>query len=100
MPRSTFSTARHTRTPAIRPMIKELRGVTNPHGAVIATKPASRPLPLIEASGLPYRIHMYSMAEIPPAIPASIVFTATDPIRSAPLPDAPRVDPGLNPNHP
>ena len=54
----------------------------------------------MEASGLPYRIHMYNIAEMPPAIPASMVFTATEPIRSAPLPDAPSVEPGLNPNQP
>ena len=31
---------------------------------------------------------------------ASIVTTATMPMRRAPLPEAPRVLPGLNPNHP
>ena len=31
---------------------------TKPLGAVIATRPASSPLPVIEASGFPYRIHM------------------------------------------
>src|SRR5437867_4591904 len=40
------------------------------------------------------------MAPKLPAMPASIVFTATDPIRRFPLPEAPRVEPGLNPNHP
>ena len=33
-------------------------GLTNPLGAVMATRPASSPLPVIDASGLPYRIHM------------------------------------------
>ena len=28
-------------------------GLTNPLGAVMATRPASRPLPVIDASGLP-----------------------------------------------
>ena len=32
--------------------------LTNPLGAVIATRPAKRPLPDMEASGFPYRIHM------------------------------------------
>src|SRR6266850_5969282 len=43
---------------------------------------------------------MYNMAPKLPAMPASIVFTATDPIRRLPLPDAPSVDPGLKPNQP
>ena len=51
--RSTNSTETHTRTPAIRPMITEPTGLTNPEGAVIATSPASSPLPLMEASGFP-----------------------------------------------
>ena len=33
-------------------------------------------------------------------MPASIVLTATEPMRRLPLPDAPSVDPGLNPNQP
>ena len=40
------------------------------------------------------------MAPKPPAMPASIVFTAIDPIRRPPLPEAPSVEPGLKPNHP
>src|SRR5437763_17148486 len=40
------------------------------------------------------------MALKPPAIPASIVLTATEPIRRLPLPDAPSVEPGLKPNQP
>ena len=40
------------------------------------------------------------MAPKPPAIPASMVLTATDPMRRLPLPDAPSVEPGLNPNQP
>src|SRR5882724_6641245 len=40
------------------------------------------------------------MAPNEPVQPASIVFTAIDPMRRAPLPDAPKVLPGLKPNHP
>ena len=42
----------------MKPMITDATGLTKPLGAVIATRPASRPLPDIDASGLPYRIHM------------------------------------------
>src|SRR5207249_9178588 len=52
------STEMQTRTPAITPMITEATGLTKPEGAVIATRPASKPLPLIDASGLPYRSHI------------------------------------------
>ena len=40
------------------------------------------------------------MAPKLPAIPASMVFTAMEPMRRLPLPDAPSVDPGLKPNQP
>src|SRR5262249_14787296 len=43
---------------------------------------------------------MYNMAPKLPAMPASIVFTAIDPIRRLPFPDAPSVEPGLKPNQP
>ena len=33
-------------------------------------------------------------------MPASIVFTAMVPMRRLPLPEAPSVEPGLNPNQP
>jgi len=56
--RSRNSTLRQTSTPAERPMIAEPTELTKPLGAVIATRPARRPLPLIEASGFPNRIHM------------------------------------------
>src|SRR5216684_1011086 len=98
--RSTNSTEMHTRTPAISPMITDPTGFTNPEGAVMATSPASKPLPVIDASGLLYRSHMYSIAPNDPAIPASIVFTAIDPMRRPPLLEAPSVEPGLNPNQP
>ncbi len=74
--------------------------LTNPLGAVIATNPANNPLPLIDASGLPLNIHMYSIAPNVPRQPANIVSTATEPIRRLPLAEAPSVLPGLNPNQP
>ena len=52
------STLRQTSIPAANPMIAAPTVLTKPLGAVIATSPASRPLPAIEASGLPKRIHM------------------------------------------
>src|SRR5215510_15849842 len=89
-----------TSTPAIKPMIAEAIGFTKPLGAVMATRPARNALPLIEASGLPYRIHMYRMPPKDPVIPASIVLTATDAARRPPLPDIASVEPGLKPNQP
>ena len=47
-----------TNIPATRPMMQAPTVLTKPLGAVIATKPASRPLPLIDASTLPFFIHM------------------------------------------
>ena len=40
------------------PMIALPTGLTKPLGAVMATRPASNPLPLIEASGLPFNAHI------------------------------------------
>src|SRR2546426_5435686 len=40
------------------------------------------------------------MAPKDPVQPASMVLTAIEPMRNAPLPEAPSVLPGLNPNHP
>src|SRR5207244_12405861 len=42
--RSKKNTLRITKTPATAPMIAALIGLTNAHGAVIATSPASIPL--------------------------------------------------------
>src|SRR5881396_2104124 len=64
----------------------------------MATRPANNPLPDIEASGLPYLIHIYKSAPKDPVHPANIVSTAIVLMRRAP--DAPRVLPGLNPNQP
>src|SRR6266849_7699360 len=97
---SMNSTDRQTSTPAIKPITQAPTGFTNPLGAVIATRPAKRPLPVMEASGFPYRSHIYIMAPKLPVIPASMVLTAIDPMRKLPLLDAPSVEPGLNPNQP
>ncbi len=75
-------------------------GLTKPLGAVMATSPASSPLAVMVGSGLPLLHHMYSIALSDAAAPASIVFTAMMPMRSAPLPEAASVLPGLKPNHP
>src|SRR5580700_4227210 len=66
----------------------------------MATKPAKNPLPVIEASGFPYTNHMYNMAAISPVALASMVLTAIELMRRPPLPEAPRVEPGLKPNQP
>ena len=58
---STFSTKytlTHTSTPATSPMMAAFGALTNPLGAVIATRPARRPFPDIDASGFPLLIHM------------------------------------------
>src|SRR6266853_6628484 len=43
---------------------------------------------------------MYRIAPKEPVQPANMVLTAIDPMRNAPLPEAARVLPGLNPNQP
>ncbi len=84
----------------MKPMMHAPTVLTKPLGAVIATSPASRPLPPIDASTFPFFIHMYRMAAIVPVQPASIVSTAMVPMRRFPLAEAPSVLPGLNPNQP
>src|SRR5438132_10620132 len=78
---SMKNTATQTNTPAIPPISTADGAVTNAHGAVMATNPASVPLAIIEGSGLPYLNHMYSIDVIPPAAPASI---RVDPIDAMP----------------
>src|SRR5437879_9245919 len=78
---SMKNTATQTNTPAIPPISTADGAVTNAHGAVMATNPASVPLAIIEGSGLPYLNHMYSIDMNPPAAPASIVFVAMTPLR-------------------
>src|SRR6266436_5458154 len=87
-----------TRTPAMRPSQKAPPALTNAHGQVIATKPASMPLHIMEGSGfLVLTHHIHSVDAKAPVAEASIVFTATTLMRkSVPA----RVEPGLNPNQP
>src|SRR5260221_14172151 len=93
-------TAQHTSTPAMSPMMTADTGLTKPLGAVMATSPGSSPLAVMVGSGLPLLHHMYSIAVTDAAAPATIVFTAMMPMRSAPLPEADSVLPGLKPNPP
>jgi len=55
--RSMKSTAAQTSTPATPPIRTAEGAVTNAHGAVIATRPASVPFASIDGSGLPYLRH-------------------------------------------
>src|SRR5207244_1160192 len=55
---SMKNTATHTSTPATPPINTADGAVTNAHGAVMATSPASVPFATIEGSGLPYLTHM------------------------------------------
>src|SRR5207249_4768393 len=90
-------TAAQTSTPATPPIRTADGAVTNAHGAVIATSPASVPFASIDGSGLPYLSHTYSIAVALPAAPASIVFVAMTPMRRS---EPANVDPALKPNHP
>src|SRR5436190_1422250 len=95
--RSMKKTAAHTSTPATPPISTAEGAVTKAHGAVMATRPASVPFANIEGSGLSYLIHMYSIAVMLPAAPASIVFVAMTPMRKS---EPASVEPALKPNHP
>src|SRR5437773_6586593 len=98
MPRfSQKKTLQMTSTPAMAPIRNAAHGVTKAHGAVMATRPASMPLHIIEGSGLPKTIHMYRHEASAPAAEASIVLTAMMPMR---LSDAASEEPALNPNQP
>src|ERR1039458_9121837 len=89
---STKETERQTRTPAMAPIMMEPTGLTKPEGPVIATRPASSPLPDMEASGLPKRNQMYNIAAKAPEELASMVLTAMLPMRRLPLPEAPSLE--------
>ena len=71
--------------------------LTNAHGAVIATSPASMPLQAIVMSGFPNIMYQTSSADADPATAARFVLTATTEIRRS---VAPSVEPGLNPIQP
>ena len=82
---------------AIAPMIPAPIGLTNAHGAVIATSPASMPLHSIVGSGLrPLKFNV-RCAAIAAVMLASIVLTTTKLMRRS-VPAS--VEPGLNPNQP
>src|SRR5438093_11614365 len=88
-----------TSTPDTAPMTNAAHGCTKAHGAVIATSPASMPLHIIVGSGfLPgLTIHIYKHDASAPDAEASIVFTATMPMR----PSVPASElPALKPNQP
>src|SRR4051812_12337782 len=88
-----------TSTPATAPMANAPTGDTNAHGQVMATSPASMLLHIIDGSGFLFgwTSHMYSTPDSVALMPASMVLTATKPIRpSVPAMD----DPALNPNQP
>src|ERR1700691_3739635 len=95
--RSLKSTPPQTTMPAITPMITDAVGLTNAHGAVIATSPASIPLQAMVMSGLPKSLYHRSIAAAEPATAARFVFTATTEMRRS---VAPSVEPGLKPIHP
>src|ERR1041384_6536779 len=86
-----------TSTPEMAPMITAPNGLTNAHGAVIATRPASMPLTSMPGSGFSPRAIRYSMHEKAAATLASMVLTTTNEMRKS-VPE--RVEPGLNPNQP
>ena len=79
-------------------MMQALTELTKAQGAVMATRPASMPLHIIEGSGFLVRNHhIQSEAASAPVAEASIVLTATMLIRKSP---PARVEPALKPNHP
>src|ERR1051326_2760465 len=95
---SKKNTASTTKLPGISPMMAAPPALTNAQGAVIATRPASMPLHIMDGSGFLVRNHhIHSVAANAPVAEASIVLTATTPMRRS---VAARLEPGLNPNQP
>jgi len=84
-------------TPATAPTRTAEPALTKAHGAVMATRPARRPLQIIVTSGFPKRSQTNTHAKRAPDADASIVFVAITEMRTSELA---RVDPGLKPNHP
>src|SRR5579862_1422452 len=95
---STKNTDSTTRMPETMPMMQALKDPTNAQGAVIATRPASIPLHIIEVSGLlPRTFQIHRVAARALVAEASIVLTALMALRrSVPA----RLEPGLKPNQP
>jgi hypothetical protein len=59
------------------PMMAAPMGDTKAHGAVMATRPASMPLAVIDGSGLPHSFQTRSMAATQPVEAAMNVLTMT-----------------------
>ena len=95
---SKNNTANTTRTPEIRPIIKDEPTLTNAHGAVIATKPAKEPFTIMDKSGLPNTSHAV-MVELRIAAAAAVLVVTAMCAIALPSPTA-IVEPGLNPNQP
>ena len=95
--RSQNNTLQTTSRPAMAPMTKAMGGLMKAQGAVMATRPPSMPLHIIEGSGLPYSFHMYKAETSVLAPEASMVLTAMRPIQPL-VPE--RVEPALKPNQP
>ncbi len=86
-----------TSTPEIVPITAAAHGDTKAQGAVMATRPASRPLAIMPGSGLPVRFVIHSMAMKAPKTPAMAVLVATTAnCTSVPA----KVDAALKPNQP
>src|SRR6185369_12461022 len=75
--RSKKNTLTTTSTPATAPMMNAPTGETNAHGDVMATRPASMLLHIIDGSGFPWKYHMYMMPATVADMPAIIVLAAT-----------------------
>src|SRR5215472_10038273 len=85
-------------TRATAPRMEAPPALTKAQGQVMATKPASIPLHIIDGSGFLVRTHhIQRVAPNAPVAEASMVFTATTEMRrSVPA----RLEPGLKPNQP
>src|SRR3989338_2949584 len=90
-------TEKTTKTPAIAPIVIELKGLTKAQGAVIATRPAKAPLIVMDKSGFPIKSHREKLTFRPPAAAAILVVTA---IWGMAPGSAAMVLPGLKPNQP
>src|SRR5690606_28017862 len=94
--RSKNLTEPTTMAPPMAPMSTATGVVTVPTGAVIDTRPASRPLAAMETSGFLSTAQFTTMATTAPAQAATSVLTASCGTNSS----AASSEPGLNPNQP
>src|SRR6266478_9980999 len=93
--RSIKNTEATTNTPATAPISTAPSELTKAQGAVIATRPASIPLHIMDGSGFLNFHIIVSVENSAPEAEASIVLTAMIAMR---LSVAESVDPGLKPN--